>query len=262
MKSANHNKLRTAAIILASACFIAESTAQVFYRPAPPLDSQPPAPAPAPLLTRKFEIDAAKFKEHSTNSDHPISARQLSAFLAKEGILFPSQFTDSDLPAWANLGKAFFYNDRLATLWVRASKDDLEKIDSALRPISIPHVNLSVRFVEYSDADSQMMGEESPIFGGPRKITWPSFTNTTFTIVLTEPQFRVAINAIENKEGVDLLTAPQVTTLSGRQARLSVENARNVSPQTPPPLPRDTSPDADPTPATLFKERTLKIPGL
>lgn len=43
----------------------------------------------------------------------------------------------------------------------------------------------------------------------------------TITGVLTDPQFRVVIRALETRQGVDLLTAPRVTTLSGRQAQIS-----------------------------------------
>ncbi len=44
----------------------------------------------------------------------------------------------------------------------------------------------------------------------------------TVTGILTDPQFRVAIRAIEQRSGADLLSAPKVTTLSGRQAHISV----------------------------------------
>jgi tetratricopeptide (TPR) repeat protein len=50
----------------------------------------------------------------------------------------------------------------------------------------------------------------------------------TLTGILTEPQFRVAIKAIENRTGVDLLSAPNVTTMSGRQARISAEETRTI----------------------------------
>ncbi|MGZ4986648.1 MAG: type II secretion system protein GspD, partial [Limisphaerales bacterium] len=44
----------------------------------------------------------------------------------------------------------------------------------------------------------------------------------TITGILTDPQFRVVIRAIEQRSGADLLSAPKVTTLSGRQAHISV----------------------------------------
>jgi general secretion pathway protein D len=44
----------------------------------------------------------------------------------------------------------------------------------------------------------------------------------TVTGILTDPQFRVVIRALEQRAGADLLSAPKVTTLSGRQAHISV----------------------------------------
>ena len=40
--------------------------------------------------------------------------------------------------------------------------------------------------------------------------------------ILTDPQFRVVIRALQQREGVDLISAPKVTTLSGRQAQIQV----------------------------------------
>jgi general secretion pathway protein D len=50
----------------------------------------------------------------------------------------------------------------------------------------------------------------------------------TFTGILTEPQFRAVIRAMEARENVDLLSAPKVTTVSGRQARISVEDTQTI----------------------------------
>jgi hypothetical protein len=50
----------------------------------------------------------------------------------------------------------------------------------------------------------------------------------TLSGILTDPQFRLVIRALEQREGVDLLTAPKVTTLSGRQARISVEDTQTI----------------------------------
>jgi Flp pilus assembly secretin CpaC/tetratricopeptide (TPR) repeat protein len=50
----------------------------------------------------------------------------------------------------------------------------------------------------------------------------------TLTGILTEPQFRVVIRALENREGTDLMAAPKVTTLSGRQTQIQVIEIRNI----------------------------------
>ena len=36
------------------------------------------------------------------------------------------------------------------------------------------------------------------------------------------------IRALEQREGVDLLSAPKITTVSGRQARISIEDIQTV----------------------------------
>ena len=53
-------------------------------------------------------------------------------------------------------------------------------------------------------------------------------TVATITGILTDPQFQVVIKALEQRSGVDLLTAPRVTTLSGRQAQISALDAISV----------------------------------
>ncbi|MEY4387638.1 MAG: hypothetical protein RLY20_2921 [Verrucomicrobiota bacterium] len=50
----------------------------------------------------------------------------------------------------------------------------------------------------------------------------------TITGILTDPQFRVVIRALEQREGVELLSAPDVTTVSGRQAQLQVVDIRTI----------------------------------
>ncbi|PYI84958.1 MAG: hypothetical protein DME26_12220 [Verrucomicrobia bacterium] len=51
-------------------------------------------------------------------------------------------------------------------------------------------------------------------------------TLATVTGILTDPQFRVAIKALEQRQGIDLLSAPKVTTLSGRQTQIKVVDVK------------------------------------
>jgi general secretion pathway protein D len=53
-------------------------------------------------------------------------------------------------------------------------------------------------------------------------------TLATVTGIMTDPQFRVAINAIEQRTGTDLLSAPKVTTLSGRQTHISAQDLQYI----------------------------------
>jgi general secretion pathway protein D len=70
------------------------------------------------------------------------------------------------------------------------------------------------------------------ITGGLRNGLPPSLPSSpglaTFTGILTDPQFRVVIRALEQRDGVDLLTAPEVTTPSGRQAQIQIVDLRTI----------------------------------
>lgn len=51
---------------------------------------------------------------------------------------------------------------------------------------------------------------------------------TALTGILTDPQYRVVLRALEQRSGVDILAAPKVTTLSGRQAQIQVVELKSV----------------------------------
>jgi general secretion pathway protein D len=50
----------------------------------------------------------------------------------------------------------------------------------------------------------------------------------SFTGILTDPQFKMVLRAIEQRDGIDLLNEGQVTTLSGRQAQIAVNEVRSI----------------------------------
>jgi general secretion pathway protein D len=50
----------------------------------------------------------------------------------------------------------------------------------------------------------------------------------TITGIMTDPQFRVVIRALEQRGGVDVLSAPKVTTVSGRQAQIQIIDLKTI----------------------------------
>jgi type II secretory pathway component GspD/PulD (secretin) len=132
--------------------------------------------------------------------------------------------------------KAYFYNARTGSLMVRATAAEMAKIESTLRAVTSapPQVSLEMQYVESSRSDIDLnFGKKGTGLG---------------TAILTERQFRVAMQTLKDAEGVDVVTAPAITTISGRQARLRAEQPAPPPYQTPPRLPKDTRPGADPTP--------------
>lgn len=53
-------------------------------------------------------------------------------------------------------------------------------------------------------------------------------TVATVTGILTDPQFRLVIKALEQRSGTDVLAAPSVVTTSGRQAKIEVTELKTI----------------------------------
>jgi hypothetical protein len=53
-------------------------------------------------------------------------------------------------------------------------------------------------------------------------------TLATFTGILTDPNFRVALRALEQRTGVENLGEPEVTTTSGRQTQMRATSVVTV----------------------------------
>jgi general secretion pathway protein D len=63
---------------------------------------------------------------------------------------------------------------------------------------------------------------------GPSTSLGPIPTVATISGIMTDPQFRVAIEAIQQRTGSDLLSAPKVTTLSGRQTHIAAQDLETI----------------------------------
>jgi len=78
-------------------------------------------------------------------------------------------------------------------------------------------------------------GTDALITQGLRGVTAPAggVSSTipavaTFSSILTDPQFRVVVRALEQRDGTDLLNEASVTTLSGRQTEIQVVDQRTI----------------------------------
>ncbi|EEF59678.1 M56 family metallopeptidase [Pedosphaera parvula] len=146
-----------------------------------------------------------------------------------------------------NVGKSVFYNELNATLMVRTTQEELDLIQKELARITPPQINIKARFVEMDEtAGSQitlgesMRGIDSKTNSSMTQVTTPkvsssgSFPPVTnalalqFTGVLTPEQYKEAITRLERADGVDLLTAPDVTTESGRRAQIQAVDIKTI----------------------------------
>tara|TARA_B100001123_G_scaffold427769_1_gene543785 strand:+ start:2220 stop:5150 length:2931 start_codon:yes stop_codon:yes gene_type:complete len=75
---------------------------------------------------------------------------------------------------------------------------------------------------QYSIMPSPNEGRLTSSFKGYGNPLW------TFTGIMTDPQFRMVINAISQQEGAELLSAPRILAISGNQATITVQDQRNI----------------------------------
>jgi type II secretory pathway component GspD/PulD (secretin)/tetratricopeptide (TPR) repeat protein len=68
-------------------------------------------------------------------------------------------------------------------------------------------------------------GTDQILTGGLRN---PSTSLFTLTGILTDPQFRLVIKAIQQRSGSELLAQPEVTTQSGRQAQMKATEIKSI----------------------------------
>ncbi len=144
--------------------------------------------------------------------------------------------------------KNIYFNDQLGMLMVRATLKDLDAIEQALQVIntSSPQVTIEVKFAEVKEDEEggkdflKILGlkpgalKPTPITPDivpalrPDSVQSSNLPPAGFFGILAADQFRTVLKALEERRGVDLLSAPRVTTVSGRQAEIKISNVRYV----------------------------------
>ena len=160
-----------------------------------------------------------------TNWPAPV-AKALRDYFAKAGV---------DLDPARSPGKAVFYDDRQGLLLVRATMQDLDIIEAAIQMLNVvpPQVNIKSKFVEVSQDDTKALGFDwylgnvlmtNGAIGGQAGTASALGTNDLLlpsglppgvvrplppplTGILTDPQFRMVIKALQQRSGTELLAA-------------------------------------------------------
>jgi beta-lactamase regulating signal transducer with metallopeptidase domain len=196
------------------------------------------------LLTKSFRVnpkivvERLKLTRAETNSNFEAHKR-IQAYFAAAGV-------DLTPP------KAVVFSARLGDILVRASASDLEIIQMAVAILNWtpPPVMFEAKFVELSPEESRgfklyqvfpTQGTLSPgstikISGSAAVVFSASIDPLTSGLsgmliptspvvgIMSDAEFRKTINVIEQSIGADILTAPKVTTESGRQAHIGVSD--------------------------------------
>lgn len=213
------------------------SSAQTNSAPtsAQPKAKRPASPAPedsAKLFTRSFKLNPNDFIRRisalspaaNTGAILPSEqARLVRAYFETAGVSFEAGETNANK-------KALFYDDRQGTLFVRATLSDLDVVENAVIALNItpPQVVASVQFIDYNPAALPSLLEGADL--GPLDVQ----KRAQFVL---DPQMTGNFIANARKiETAHVLTAPLVTTLSGRQCQVNIEDANVVAGTEPAPV--------------------------
>jgi type II secretory pathway component GspD/PulD (secretin) len=163
------------------------------------------------LLTRIMKVNPDTFRESiRTIVPLPDSASPQETMDAFRKLVLSSGV---ELRPPANM----FYSERAGSLFVRAIAPEMEVIEQMVHQLNIApaQVNIRAKFVEVSDDDTNLIAVNSA-------------TNGPVVAILTDPQFRVVLRALEGRDGADLISESAVTTLSGRQAQVQNVDAQTI----------------------------------
>jgi len=107
--------------------------------------------------------------------------------------------------------KSVFFNEGLGLLFVRATEQDLDTVESAVQVLNMtaPQIHIKARFIEVPEPTPQYFGTYLIPTGA-----------TNVAGILTDPNFRVVIHSLEQSQGFENLAEPEVTTLNGRQTQM------------------------------------------
>lgn len=171
-----------------------------------------------PLITRTFQVEPGAIRQAIESLFPQFNPVTSTNFTASIRALLESSGAKLSPP------KSVYYNDRAGGLFVRATREDLDAIESLLNVIGQQpaQVNIKALFVELPFGKGQPK-ELAKIL---EPITRENETN--FTGILTASQFKTILRVLETSADVKILARPQVTTLSGRQAQIQVADVKTI----------------------------------
>jgi beta-lactamase regulating signal transducer with metallopeptidase domain len=221
--------------------------------------------SPEDLVTQSFKLDPNAFKQRleavlpriSGTTIHDIPA-QIRAFADMAGVKFPASSSSSG----GTSQKSIFYNEATGHLFARATPQELVLLGRAIANPNLvpPRVSIVVRAYELPAeevariktnfvADRGITATNEFVIGSTNVLANPpaslleqtkqiveSMKNVVIAsnfapasqFIMARPALNTLIKQLDGAKGVDLMTMPNVTTLIGRQARISVEETHTI----------------------------------
>jgi beta-lactamase regulating signal transducer with metallopeptidase domain len=221
--------------------------------PPPPLGTKPPEPVPRPggagqlaaaanqsgeLFTRWYKTDEgnlraglrAWLRENAASARKGAGPNELVSDLLQYLALIGVDSTQA--------GRQFLYNGQSGSLMARATLAELDLVESAIQTLNAnpAQVLIEVRLCEIADETLAELSSKvtvgQPLWAllGEKPVVPPPAApgSNSLSCILTREEFRQVMEGLEQQRGVNILSAPRITTVSGRQAQIKAVNVRYV----------------------------------
>lgn len=197
----------------------------------------------AALFSRAFKIDPWMLGSKTNQLNHPMMTSNAPEFYFARVQDFISQI---GVNLKSPPGKSIFYHDRLGKLFVKATPEDLDKIERAISTLqsTLPTIHIKARFVEIPKTANGGVDFQDIAIRGIVSLPASSWrhvghtTNTTTTNstpagwmgILTEAGFKLTMKALEARKDVEFYAEPETTTASGWQTQMRATQIQNLDP--------------------------------
>ena len=107
-------------------------------------------------------------------------------------------------------GRSIAFNDKLGLLFVTATASELDTIERAVQALNFwePQIHIKARFIEV------------PKDGFVMPTTLSNNIAGQMVGILNDPEFRTVLQALEHRQGAEILAEPEAVTISGRQTQM------------------------------------------
>ncbi|PYK02778.1 MAG: hypothetical protein DME23_00985, partial [Verrucomicrobia bacterium] len=180
-------------------------------------DAEPTqADSKAELITRVFRLNPQTFIQnlrdtvHGGTADEKTDAVQqlVRDFLAAAGVnVRPPNLV--------------FFNHRTGALLIRAPAKEMDVSQKAIEVLNVApqQIIIEAKFMEMPTDAARKLGLDLPP---------PGATSNTWTRVLTAVQMQTFLRSALQQAGADILSAPKITTLSGRQTQIQAVEIKDI----------------------------------
>jgi hypothetical protein len=171
-----------------------------------------PAERPRPLFTRSYRVDRDALLAHF-GGQWTLDAPNLRPSPRARDVLDTLREFFAEAGVDLAPPKAMFFKDRLGMLMVRSTLEDLDAIQQVLSKFTAP-VRQVLLEVKVADFRGDAVGIRSALG-----------IELNDKQILSDPQYRMVIRALEQRDHIDVLGPQRAVTLSGHQFQLPTVEA-------------------------------------